>query len=81
MPHPTYFVQGCPTCGRRLHIRVEHLGKRVVCQHCRGQFTACDPAARRCGDDRPAQTLLHRAGRLLEQAAEAQKPQRHTRPK
>ena len=27
MPHSTYFVQGCPTCGRRLHVRVEYLGK------------------------------------------------------
>ncbi len=32
MSNPTYFVQECPTCGRRLQIRVEYLGKRVVCQ-------------------------------------------------
>ena len=38
------FVQECPTCGRRLHIRVEYLGRKVSCQHCRGQLMACDPA-------------------------------------
>ncbi|GAB6166260.1 hypothetical protein JCM19992_22600 [Thermostilla marina] len=42
---PTYFVQGCPTCGRRCQIRVEHLGKRVVCYHCKAQFIAIDPSS------------------------------------
>ncbi|RMF86345.1 MAG: hypothetical protein D6741_22065 [Planctomycetota bacterium] len=42
---PTYFIQGCPTCGRRCQIRVEHLGKRVVCYHCKAQFIAVDPAS------------------------------------
>jgi len=81
MPHFTYFVQGCPTCGRRLQIRVEHLGKRVVCQHCRGEFTACDPAARRSNDGQRAESLLHRANALLDREAEPHKPQRHSRPK
>jgi hypothetical protein len=44
MTRATYYVQECPTCGRRLQIRVEYLGKRVACQHCRGQFEASDPA-------------------------------------
>jgi hypothetical protein len=44
MSGSTYFVQECPTCGRRLHVRVDYLGKRVVCQHCRGAFIAFDPA-------------------------------------
>lgn len=43
MPNVTYFVQDCPTCGRKLNIRVEYLGKKVVCQHCNGQFMAWDP--------------------------------------
>ncbi|HTN77111.1 MAG TPA: hypothetical protein VL096_17750, partial [Pirellulaceae bacterium] len=42
MSKATYFVQDCPTCGRRLQIRVEYLGKRVACQHCRGQFDATE---------------------------------------
>jgi hypothetical protein len=67
MSRSTYFVQGCPTCGRRLHIRVEYLGKRVVCEHCRGQFTACDPASNRYGPSdsaimRRAEKLLHDVG-------------------
>ena len=42
MSQVVYFVQECPTCGRRLEIRVEYLGRRVACQHCRGQFLAND---------------------------------------
>jgi hypothetical protein len=44
MPHTTFFVQECPTCGRRLQIRVAYLGKRLFCQHCGGPFLACDPS-------------------------------------
>ena len=44
MPNPIYFVQECPTCGRRLQIRVNYLGRSVVCQHCQGKFTAADSA-------------------------------------
>ena len=43
MPNVTYFVQDCPTCGRKLNVRVEYLGRSVVCQHCRGSFVAWDP--------------------------------------
>jgi hypothetical protein len=43
MPNITYFVQDCPTCGRKLNIRVEYLGRKVVCQHCNGNFVAWDP--------------------------------------
>ena len=65
MPNPTYFVQNCPTCGRRLLIRVEYLGKKVVCQHCHGSLTAMDPNMRADGGglDNP---LLRRAEELLE---------------
>ncbi len=42
MSKSTYFVQECPTCGRALHIRVEHLGKQVACQHCGGHLIAQD---------------------------------------
>ena len=43
MSHPIYYVQECPTCGRRLQIRVEYLGRQVVCPHCQAQLTAADP--------------------------------------
>ncbi|MBN2022802.1 MAG: response regulator [Pirellulales bacterium] len=69
MSNPTFFVQECPTCGRRLHIRVEYLGKRVVCPHCHGKLEARDPAA---GDGRcasPSQRLLKRADDLLDVAS------------
>jgi DNA-directed RNA polymerase subunit RPC12/RpoP len=42
MPNSTYFVQECPTCGRKLQVRVEYLGKNVVCHHCSAKFQACD---------------------------------------
>jgi|YNPNPStandDraft_1061719.scaffolds.fasta_scaffold22720_1 DNA-directed RNA polymerase subunit RPC12/RpoP len=58
-----YFVQECPTCGRRVHIRIEYLGRQVVCQHCHGQFLAQDPAN---GNHPPSEDLLRRAEQLLE---------------
>ena len=42
MSESTYFLQECPTCGRCLQIRVEYLGREVICQHCRGHLTAHD---------------------------------------
>ena len=78
MSNPTYFIQECPTCGRRLQIRVEYLGKKVVCQHCQGQFVACDPANSHCDCAEQGSSLLHRADELLEsvgqQKAEAHPP-------
>ena len=44
MMESPYYTQECPTCGRSLHIRVEYLGRELVCQHCRGQLVARDPA-------------------------------------
>ena len=66
MVESTYFIQECPTCGRSLRIRVEYLGRHVVCQHCRGKLIAHDPEG--CG---PIPTdsgigLLQRAEELLD---------------
>lgn len=69
MSSSTYFVQECPTCGRRLHIRVEYLGKQVVCEHCRGHFLAADPTGNRYGG-LPAADLLKRADELLADASQ-----------
>jgi len=63
MAESTYFVQECPTCGRNLRVRVEYLGKRVVCQHCRGKLVARDPVASAIPGG-----LLQRAEELIEQA-------------
>ncbi|MFO0871724.1 MAG: hypothetical protein U0935_22600 [Pirellulales bacterium] len=43
MNRATFFVQECSTCGRRLEVRVELLGRQVECPHCHRQFVACDP--------------------------------------
>ena len=66
MSNSTYFSQECPTCGRNLLIRVEYLGKQVVCQHCRGRLCACDPANTRIDDGEYSSALLRRAEELIE---------------
>lgn len=70
MSTPTYFVQECPTCGRRLEVRIEYLGKRVVCQHCHGKFLASDQS----GADETSESgiLLRRAEELLQLASSRQ---------
>jgi hypothetical protein len=72
MPSATYFVQGCPTCGRRLQIRVEYLGKRVACQHCQGTFLAAEPANPRGDPVDQGSMLLRRANELLDSVAQSQ---------
>ena len=80
MSNPTYFVQECPTCGRRLQIRVEYLGRKVVCQHCQGPLLAADPANRRCDCEASASSLLRRADELLESVSR-RTPQRRQCPR
>src|SRR5262245_39038314 len=65
MSKPVYYVQECPTCGRRLHIRVAHLGKRMVCQHCLGELEAGDPANKQWAGSDSGIDLLARADDLL----------------
>lgn len=64
-----YFVQECPTCGRRLQVRVIHLGKRVACHHCGAQFAACDPQSPDYPPPDSSLALLARADQLLEASA------------
>jgi len=40
----TYFVQPCPTCGRRLQVKVEYMGLELACQHCSAKFISQDPS-------------------------------------
>jgi hypothetical protein len=67
-----YFMQKCPTCGRRLQICVEHLGRKMVCEHCHGTFVARDPAA--SGEVVQRNELLERADALLESLSSAKQP-------
>ncbi len=70
MSRTTYFDQECPTCGRRLQVRVEYLGRKVKCQHCRARFEAWD---RESGTTPPGESgvrLLQRADELLASASE-----------
>ncbi len=67
MADSAFFVQECPTCGRSLRVRVEYLGRRLTCQHCRGALTANGPgAALPTSGDRS--DLLARADELIDRA-------------
>lgn len=44
MSTSTYYMQSCPTCGRRLRVLVEYMGRRLTCPHCRALFHAGEPA-------------------------------------
>jgi hypothetical protein len=69
MSNATYFIQECPTCGRQLQIRVEHLGRRLICQHCQGQLLAADPSNSRIDRTEMGNALLQRANELLKKVA------------
>jgi hypothetical protein len=62
----THFVQECPTCGRRVQVRVIYLGKRIACRHCGAQFTPCDPQSPAYPPLDSGLALLARADQLLE---------------
>ena len=55
------YLQECPVCGRPLEVRTEYVGRRVQCQHCRGQWIARHP-------DRRGDATAHGGNRLLRQA-------------
>jgi hypothetical protein len=65
----TYFVQECPTCGRNLQVRIEYLGKRVVCQHCKARFQACDPDSAAYPPMDSSLSILARADQLIESSS------------
>jgi hypothetical protein len=74
MSKATYFVQECPTCGRSLQVRVEYLGRQVVCQHCNGHFEACDPTSATYPPAKSGIDLLRRADALLNSIDRRQRP-------
>jgi lysine biosynthesis protein LysW len=69
MANSIYFIQECPTCGRNLQVRIEYLGKSVVCQHCGADLEACDPTSVDHPLSDSSQSLLARAEELLESAS------------
>lgn len=81
MSNSTYFVQECPTCGRRLLVRVEYLGRRVACQHCRGWFIALDAASCRYPNSDSTPALLRRADELLETSSRRAKVRSASHPR
>jgi DNA-directed RNA polymerase subunit RPC12/RpoP len=72
MSRSTYFVQECPTCGRNLQVRVQYLGKQVVCQHCGARFDAYDPGSAICPPPVSGISLMERAEQLLQSASASQ---------
>jgi lysine biosynthesis protein LysW len=69
MPHNTYFVQECPTCGRKLEVRVQYLGKQVICQHCGARFEAYDASSASYPPPPSTINMLERAEQLLQTAS------------
>ena len=65
MSRATFFIRECPTCGRRLQIRVEYLGRQVRCKHCDAQFEASLQSAPGSQVDSGI-SLLERANQLLD---------------
>ena len=66
MSRSAYFYQDCPTCGRSLQVRVEYLGRLVICRHCRGEFEACDSSGSADVCSESGIKLMERANELLE---------------
>jgi len=64
MPNATFFVQECPTCGRKLEVLVEYLVRSLACKHCGGRFLAQYGTSTAAG-----QSLLNRADALLREVS------------
>lgn len=65
MPHTACFTQNCPTCGRRLHVRLDDARRRVTCQHCSAKFIASEPGQLSASADIWRSPLLQRVDELL----------------
>ena len=72
MSRSTYFVQECPTCGRNLQVRIQYLGKQVVCQHCSARFEAYDAGSAAYPPPASSLSLMERAEQLLQTASASQ---------
>jgi hypothetical protein len=54
-----------------LQVRVEYLGKQVVCRHCGARFEACEPGSAAYPPANSSLSLLERAEQLLQTTAAA----------
>src|SRR5437764_15496368 len=66
MSRSTYFVQECPTCGRNLQVRVQYLGKQVLCKHCGARLESYDPGTASYPPPPSTISLLVRADQLIQ---------------
>ncbi|MFO7903636.1 MAG: hypothetical protein ACQESR_07380 [Planctomycetota bacterium] len=66
MSRATFFLRECSTCGRRLRIRVEYLGRVLRCRHCGAMFEADDPSYPEPTAAHAGISLLERADQLLD---------------
>ena len=60
----TFFVKECPTCGRKLQVRIEYLGREMMCNHCGGDFVADDEVSKHNNSDAGA-AIIDRVDDLL----------------
>jgi len=68
MPQTTFFVKTCPTCSRKLQVRVEYMGREMVCNHCGGDFVAGDAREQEAErTDDSSEGILLRADELLDE--------------
>ena len=68
MASGTFFVRSCPTCGRKLEVRVELLGRQVECVHCGANFTANEQPAEMV-DELRIDRVLARAQQYIDSVA------------
>ena len=73
MSQTTYFLNVCPTCGRKLQVRLEYLGREMMCNHCGADFIASDaittPEPEESGD-----AIIDRIDQLLDDEHNPSKP-------
>lgn len=69
MSFSTFFLHECPKCGRRLEIKISHIGSKVTCLQCHGTFVAENPVEKSLEDDRIEQ-ILAKAERFLNSAVD-----------
>lgn len=67
----SHIVEECPVCGRPVAIRCEHLGHRVVCQHCGGGFVVTEEGARAPEWMPKCERLMEAADRVLQTSAKS----------
>ena len=72
MTQTTFFVKECPTCGRNLQVRIEYLGRDMMCNHCGGDFVAHEGLQEPKAD--PGDTIIAKIDELLGKADSPGKP-------